>query len=57
MKRMHKPDDEKRSLVIVPPAQYPAWLACTEPELARTFLTPFPAELMIASDAPLLRRA
>ncbi len=56
MKRMHKPDDEKRSLVIVPPAQYPAWLACTEPELARTFLTPFPAELMIASDAPLPRK-
>ncbi|QOZ83179.1 MULTISPECIES: SOS response-associated peptidase [Chromobacterium] len=48
MRRMHKPGDEKRSLVILPPAQYPAWLGCTEPELARTFLTPFPAERMLA---------
>ncbi|WP_374424981.1 SOS response-associated peptidase [Chromobacterium sp.] len=56
MRRMHKPGDEKRSLVILPPAQYPAWLACTEPELARTFLTLFPAELMTALDAPLPRK-
>ncbi|WP_254894724.1 SOS response-associated peptidase [Chromobacterium haemolyticum] len=51
MKRMHKPGDEKRSLVIVPPAQYQAWLECAEPELARAMLAPFPAELMCAEPA------
>jgi putative SOS response-associated peptidase YedK len=48
MKRMHKPDDEKRSLVILPRELYGDWLACREPELARTMLAPYPAELMCA---------
>ncbi|WP_283150490.1 SOS response-associated peptidase [Silvimonas soli] len=46
MKRMHKPNDEKRSLVIVPPDEYEAWLTCKDPEVAREFLKPYPAELM-----------
>jgi putative SOS response-associated peptidase YedK len=46
MKRMHKPDDEKRNLVIIPEADYDDWLSCKNPELARTFLKNYPAEMM-----------
>ncbi|MNH94677.1 hypothetical protein D3C73_473000 [compost metagenome] len=35
---MHKPGDEKRSLVIVSPDDYDTWLGCKDPELARTYL-------------------
>ncbi|WP_290435226.1 SOS response-associated peptidase [Aeromonas caviae] len=38
LRRMHKPGDEKRSLVIVPPDDYDAWLGCRIPELVRTYL-------------------
>ncbi|WP_047238148.1 SOS response-associated peptidase [Chromobacterium subtsugae] len=55
MRRMHRPGEEKRSLVIVPPEQYNAWLNCDSPELARTFLNPFPAELMRATPDPVRR--
>jgi len=52
MRRFHKPGDEKRSLVIVPPDAYDAWLQCRDPELARSFLTLFPADIMIGELAP-----
>jgi putative SOS response-associated peptidase YedK len=52
MNRMHKPGDEKRSLVIVPPDQYDDWLSCRDSELARSFLTLYPAELMAAEPKP-----
>ncbi|MNR56785.1 hypothetical protein D3C85_1774300 [compost metagenome] len=35
---MHKPGDEKRSLVIVSPDDYDDWLVCKDPELARTYM-------------------
>ncbi|MFK7090463.1 SOS response-associated peptidase family protein [Chromobacterium violaceum] len=57
MKRMHKPGDEKRSLVIVDPDQYQVWLACHDAEVARSFLNHYPAELMTAAAAPLPRKA
>lgn len=52
MNRMHRPDDEKRSLVIVPASDYDDWLACRDPEAARTFLRLFPAALMEAVPEP-----
>lgn len=52
MKRFHKPGDEKRSLVILPRDEWDSWLACRNPEVARSFLRPFPAELMTAEPAP-----
>ena len=52
MKRMHKPGDEKRNLVIVPKTDYDAWLDCRNVELARTFLHNYPAEHMLAIPAP-----
>ncbi|QXB31371.1 SOS response-associated peptidase family protein [Aeromonas sp. FDAARGOS 1405] len=37
LRRMHKPVDEKRSLVIVSLDDYDTWLGCKDPELARTY--------------------
>ena len=52
MKHMHRIDDEKRSLVIVPAADYDEWLGCRDPEAARSFLRLFPAELMATRPEP-----
>jgi putative SOS response-associated peptidase YedK len=52
MRKFHKPDDEKRSLVIVAPEEYDAWLNCRDPEIARSFLNLYPADKMTASAAP-----
>jgi putative SOS response-associated peptidase YedK len=52
MKRMHRTGDEKRSMVIVPAADYDDWLACRDPEAARSFLRLFPAALMEARPEP-----
>ncbi|WP_394781935.1 SOS response-associated peptidase [Undibacterium sp.] len=54
MKRFHRPEDEKRSLVIIPRDRYDDWLNCREPELARTYLQSHPVDLMMAAPAPKL---
>jgi putative SOS response-associated peptidase YedK len=53
MRRMHKPGEEKRSLVVVDASDYDDWLSCKNPEFARSFLQLYPAELMSATPAPL----
>ena len=55
MQRMHRPGDEKRSLVIVPSAQYDAWLGCTDAGQARAHLRLYAPELMVAVAAPKLK--
>lgn len=55
MRRFHKPGDEKRSLVVIPFADYDTWLSCKDPELARSFMTLFPRELMSCAPAPKLK--
>jgi putative SOS response-associated peptidase YedK len=57
MKRFHKPSDEKRSVVIVPPAAYEDWLSCRNTDEARSFLNLYPAEEMAAEPFPLPPRA
>ncbi len=52
MKRFHKPDDEKRSLVVVPPERYDDWLTCRNPELAHSFLIPCPPDMFRVQEAP-----
>jgi len=52
MRRFHRPGDEKRSLVIVPPDEYDDWLQCRDPEQARSYLALCPAEQMMAEPAP-----
>ncbi|MGT2471648.1 SOS response-associated peptidase [Paraburkholderia terrae] len=53
MKRFHKPGDEKRSVVIIPPTGYEDWLSCRNPDEARSFLNLFPADEMAAEAYPL----
>ncbi|WP_432239889.1 SOS response-associated peptidase [Herbaspirillum robiniae] len=48
MKRFHKPGDERRSLVIIPRAEYGDWLRAGSPEVARAMLANYPADLMRA---------
>jgi putative SOS response-associated peptidase YedK len=52
MRRFHKPEDEKRSLVVVPEDDFDAWLNCRDTELARSFLRLFPSELMSSMAEP-----
>ena len=56
LRRMHRPGDEKRSLVIIAPADYPAWLHAT-PEQAQALLRCPPAELLVGEPAPIVRKA
>ncbi|UTH73287.1 SOS response-associated peptidase [Chromobacterium sp. IIBBL 290-4] len=54
MQRMHRPGDEKRSLVIIPREHWHDWLTCRDPELARAMLAGFPHQLMSARAEPLV---
>jgi putative SOS response-associated peptidase YedK len=56
MKRFHKPGDEKRSVVIVPPNAYEDWLRCRSTDEARSFLNLCPVEQMAAEAYPLPSR-
>ncbi|MEX3969769.1 SOS response-associated peptidase family protein [Paraburkholderia caribensis] len=56
MKRFHKPGDEKRSVVIVPPTKCGDWLSCQSVEEARSFLRLYPVEAMHAEPYPLPAR-
>ncbi len=56
MSRMPKPGDEKRSLVILPHHEVGDWLACTDVEMARSFLRPYPAAGMRDWPAPAASR-
>lgn len=48
MGRMHKPVDEKRSVVILRPADYDEWLHTKNVEIARAMLQLYSADKMIA---------
>lgn len=47
MSRMHKPDEEKRSVVILRPNDWEEWLTTSNVEAARAMLQLYPAEAMI----------
>lgn len=51
MQNMHKPEDEKRMVVILNPDSYDAWLKAT-PEESGDFLRLYPAEKLIAEPRP-----
>jgi putative SOS response-associated peptidase YedK len=56
MKRFHRPGSEKRSVVIVPEAEYAPWLTCRTTDEAYTFLRLYPADAMHAEPYPLRSR-
>jgi putative SOS response-associated peptidase YedK len=51
MQNMHKPDDEKRMVVILPPERYADWLTAPAAD-TREFLQLYPAELLVAEARP-----
>jgi putative SOS response-associated peptidase YedK len=51
MRRFHKPNDEKRMVVILRPSNYDAWLDCSLDDVP-SFFTPYPADELIAVAAP-----
>ena len=55
LKRFHKPEDEKRMVVILNPGDYAQWLSCSVEE-AKAFLKPWAGELL-AEPLPLPPRA
>lgn len=52
MKDFHAPEDEKRSIVHIPPSEFDAWLTATS-ELARVMLTLPDSEKMFTKAAPM----
>lgn len=52
MRRFHAPEDEKRSVVVVPPERYATWLGATDEEDVRGHLLPFDAAEFTAIAAP-----
>lgn len=55
MRRFHRPEDEKRMVVILDPKDYEGWLAASVEE-ARAYLRPWPGPLL-ATPLPLPPRA
>lgn len=51
MKRFHKPEDEKRMIVLLEPEQIDEWLQAPH-ETAPTYLKPYDAEKLVAEPAP-----
>ncbi|VEB43015.1 Uncharacterised ACR, COG2135 [Chromobacterium violaceum] len=49
MKRMHKPGDEKRSLVVISRSDYDEWLSFRDPEFARRIIIPFSDDAFVAT--------
>ena len=51
LSRLHRPEDEKRSLIHIRPNEYDAWLDAG-PELARVMLELPPADILDVAAAP-----
>lgn len=51
MRRFHRPEDEKRMVVVLEPADYDRWLDCPVPDMM-AMMTRYPAELLTAEPAP-----
>jgi putative SOS response-associated peptidase YedK len=54
LRLFHKPNDEKRMVVILPQDRYGAWLQA-RPDQSREFMRPFPANQLLASGPEAIR--
>lgn len=54
MQRFHRPEDEKRMVVVLQPQDYAAWLEAS-PDESGNFLQPYDAGSLVAKPAPLVR--
>lgn len=52
MQRFHKPEDEKRMLIILEPEQYKDWLHATAAD-TRNYFVPYPADQLVTVPAPM----
>jgi putative SOS response-associated peptidase YedK len=52
LSQFHRPEDEKRAVVIMPRENYDDWLNCHDPEFARSMLQLLPADQLRAWPAP-----
>jgi putative SOS response-associated peptidase YedK len=52
MRRFHKPEDEKRTIVVLDEADYDRWLDCPTKDMM-AMLKPYPAELLVSDEAPM----
>lgn len=57
MKRFHRPEDEKRSVVVIEPEDYFSWLNAEDDRQARAYLSLMSVEEFTASPAPKVRAA
>lgn len=55
MQRFHKPEDEKRMVVVLDESDYDRWLDAPKEQMP-SFLTRYPADAMAAEPAPLIKR-
>ncbi|AOJ05053.1 hypothetical protein WS70_25340 [Burkholderia mayonis] len=53
MQHMHRLGDEKRSVVILRPADYDEWLHTKKIEAAQAMLQLYAADAMVADSAPM----
>ncbi|WP_348698475.1 SOS response-associated peptidase family protein [Duganella fentianensis] len=57
MRRFHRAGEEKRALILLPQEEWDDWLDCRNPEYARSFVRPYPAELLSAWAEPVPARS
>jgi len=55
MRRFHSPDDEKRSVVVVPPERHDDWLDAEDGTAAKALLALFDPAAFTAEAAPRAR--
>ena len=56
MNMFHKPTDEKRMIVVLPPERYHEWLVAS-PEISMAFMQPCPADTLTSTIPPVPRVA
>lgn len=54
MKQFQRSKEQKRSLIIVPEAEWDAWLGCRNPKEAQLFFQLYPPAFMVSEPAPLI---
>lgn len=52
LRRLHRPNKEKRGVAILRPEHYDDWLSSSDPEFARALIELYPPEQLIAYPAP-----
>lgn len=57
MRNFHKPDDEKRSVVVLPEDAWQDWMSATSDGQIRGFLNEFDPAAMVGMPEPIQRKS